>query len=233
MSKNAYTGQWLPVVFEDFDDDFVDAMHRRNCGQPMPEIESILAKPISGKLTMQYAQKAQETLMKGAGMDLPPVLVVEESRLHGIVDAVRTLIVDWALKLEEQGIIGEDLSFSDADKRAASHVTINVGTMSHSQIQAATTNSRQTVTNVNIEPEKLLEFVANARSALDSLAMRATEIAELRSELDTLEAQARSPRPKESIVRESARSVRTILEGAAGNVAAQGLLIALRVLFGG
>jgi hypothetical protein len=45
--------------------------------------------------------------------------------------------------------------------------------------------------------------------------------------------QAKSPKPKQNILLESGRSVRTILEGAASNATAEGSLAMLRILFGG
>jgi hypothetical protein len=160
------------------------------------------------------------------------VLIVQASRLHGIVDAVRPALLDWALKLEGQGILGENFSFSEKDRQAASHIVFNIGSMSNSQIQAGTTNSQQVAVS-GVDPQKVLDFVRDARKALGSLPLPAEAREELKGELDTLEAQAKSPKPKPPIVRESAKSVRAILEGAAGNATAEGLLAMLRMLFGG
>jgi hypothetical protein len=53
---------------------------------------------------------------------------------------------------------------------------------------------------------------------------------ELGAEIETVKAQAGSPQPKMGIIRESLSSIRKILEGAGGGVAAQ-LLIQLGSLF--
>lgn len=231
-SFNPYNGSWLPVMFTDHEPKVYDALTRRQCNQSISEIEHLISDS-SGELAMPYSPKVQRQLMKGTDMIQPPVLIVQQSKLHGIVDAVRTAILDWALKLEEQGVLGEDLSFSEADQRAASHVVFNIQSMSHSQIQSETVGSQQTLIDRSLDPAQVLEFVSKARAALPSLNLKPDVKEELRGELDTLEAQSKSPKPKKTILHEAARSVRTILESATGNAVAEGLLAALRLLLGG
>jgi hypothetical protein len=55
---------------------------------------------------------------------------------------------------------------------------------------------------------------------------------ELESEIATLEAQSRSPKPKHGIVHETLRSIRSILEGASGGVAAELVLKIVSILAG-
>jgi hypothetical protein len=231
-SWNPYNGAWLPIIFPESDAKIHRALTQRKCNQAIAEIESLLSKAESGQLAMPYPPEVQAKLMKAVDLVTPPVLLVSEARLHGIVDAIRTATLDWALQLEENGVLGQDLSFSDADRRAASHIVFNIGSMSHSQIQAETSHSQQLLAERPIDPKQLIEFVGKAREALVALGLPATTADELRGELDTLEAQARSPKPKQGIIRESLKSVRTILEGATGNAIGEGLIATFRILFG-
>lgn len=43
-------------------------------------------------------------------------LVVSTHHLRGILDSVKTELIDWTLRLEQDGIIGEGMRFSDAEK---------------------------------------------------------------------------------------------------------------------
>jgi hypothetical protein len=47
-----------------------------------------------------------------------------------ILDQVRTRVLDWALELEQAGIMGEGVNFSRAEKEKAAGVNISIGTMS-------------------------------------------------------------------------------------------------------
>lgn len=225
-SFNPYNGMWLPIMFPESESEIHRALTRRPCNQAIAEIENLVTK--GGKLSMPYSTDVQAKLIKAAGLLSPPVLIIPESKLHGIVDAVRTAILDWALKLEEGGITGENMSFSEEDRKTASHITFNIGSMSNSQIQADTSHSQQVLANISFDPKAILDFVAKTRISLSNLQLEKTKNEELASELDTLEAQAKSPIPKDSILRESMKSVRTILEGVAGRLAAEGLIIAIK-----
>jgi hypothetical protein len=58
---------------------------------------------------------------------LKPRRFISTSFLAGIVGTIRNTILQWSLRLEEEGIVGEGLSFSDEEKsRAASSTTIHI-----------------------------------------------------------------------------------------------------------
>jgi hypothetical protein len=55
-------------------------------------------------------------------------------------------------------------------------------------------------------------------TALDSGALQGDVADELQAELATLKAQAASPKPKWEIIEATARTIKTVAEGAAGNI---------------
>ncbi|MFT7775671.1 hypothetical protein [Roseateles sp.] len=55
-------------------------------------------------------------------------------------------------------------------------------------------------------------------TSLDRSPMQGEAVAELRAELATLKAQAASPKPKWEVIKATARSIKTVAEGAAGNI---------------
>lgn len=77
-------------------------------------------------------------------------LEVSTSYIENIIETVRTIILDWALLLEEKGIKGENLSFSKEDKERIStdesvtNFIINIyGNVDNTQIQQGTNKSSQ------------------------------------------------------------------------------------------
>jgi len=108
----------------------------------------------------------------------------------------------------------------------ASIVTIH-GDVIGSPIQSASPNAIQ-VAATDIDVGCLRDFVSQLEKAAPQLGLPAEESRVLTADITTLKAQVDSPRPKRQIVRESLRSVRTILEGAGGNLAASGILDALQ-----
>jgi hypothetical protein len=229
-SLNPYNGMWLPIMFRESQSEIHNSLTKRQCSQAIAEIESLISTMKNGLLVMPYSSEIQAKLIEALDLDSPPFLIVQESRLHGITDAVRTTILDWALKLEEEGIIGDNLSFSEEDRKAASHIVFNIGAMSNSQIQAETSHSKQAITKILVDPKDILDFIEKARRSISELNLKKMESDELASELDTLEAQAKSPKPKIKILHESLSSVRKILEGAAGTVTADVLISFIKTL---
>ena len=108
--------------------------------------------------------------------------------------------------------------------------TIFEGTVGQAQIQQATHNSNQIIQSGDVHIDKLPEFIEKLKNDIDKLAISGDSMAELNSEITTIEAQSCSPKPKLAIVNESLATIRRILEGAGGAVAAQ-LLMHMKDLF--
>jgi len=53
------------------------------------------------------------------------VRIINKSDVANLLDAVRNRILNWALDLEQRGILGEGMTFSRHEKQAAAAITIN------------------------------------------------------------------------------------------------------------
>ena len=53
---------------------------------------------------------------------LEPRVVFERTQLMGITTKIRTIILNWSLRLEEDGILGEGLKFTEKEKEVAMSV---------------------------------------------------------------------------------------------------------------
>lgn len=150
-------------------------------------------------------------------------------KAQGICENVRTKILNIALDLEKNGIKGNGMTFNNEEKEIAKSVII---TNNNGQIQISSPGSNQTQTKT-VDTEKLCELVSALRKALDKdNSMSSDGRRELESELATLEAQAQSPKPKWPIVKETAISLKSILENAAGSTLASAALPLLSQFLG-
>lgn len=177
-------------------------------------------------ILMSYNPKYGQKLMEGMASKVPPMLQVQLSELYKIIDAIRNTILNWALKLEEEGILGDGMTFSKKEKEAASEVSYNInnfyGDVTSSQVQQGAYLSNQTQTNTKgIDSDSLLSLVDLIKSSLPETHMSSDQLEELEGELNTLIAQAKSPKPKLLIIKESLSSVKSIIEGAAGGAIVQ------------
>jgi riboflavin biosynthesis pyrimidine reductase len=69
-----------------------------------------------------------------------------------------------------------------------------------------------------------MDFISELNKKINTLELNEHVKQELFAEIQTIKAQSESPKPKNSILRESLSSIRNILEGAGGNIAASLLL---------
>ena len=67
-------------------------------------------------------------------------------------------------------------------------------------------------------------LVTALQTGLGALGLGAVANAEAEAELQTLKAQLQSSKPKSSIIRESRKTLRTLVEGVASNAVAAGIL---------
>lgn len=189
--------------------------------QSVPELMQFVQ---SGPMLLRYfPADAEQLLMRmmeeGSGYASRPLLKFSSMQVAGVIERVRSRILDWALDLEGRGIIGEGMSFTQQEKQAVQEQHYHFGNVSGSQIQISSNGSTQTqATNTGTDLDALYGLIEALGTALDRGGVRGDAADELRAELATLKAQAASPKPKWEIIKVTARSIKTVAEGAAGNI---------------
>lgn len=136
-----------------------------------------------------------------------------------ILEMVRSIILDWTLDLESQGVLGDDLSFSDKDKEIAKEVSggFTIGNITGSQVLINSPHSTQEMQRDVGAVEAIKDFIVTFRQAVDEAGeLDQNTRDELEAEIATLEAQANSPKPKRAIIVGTLSSIRSVLENAAG-----------------
>lgn len=194
---------------------------------PISQLEQLYGEGKSNMtVLMSYQPKFGHHLMNEIRSIAPPVLQVQLPEILKAIDAIRNTILNWSLKLEKDGILGDGMTFSDKEKDTAKGVSYNItnffGDVTQSQVQQGSHESNQSQEIANpIDYESLLVLVnAIGKSASDA-ALQSDQFNELKSDLETLTSQAKSPKPKLSIIKESLLSVKRIAEGATGGILAQ------------
>lgn len=149
------------------------------------------------------------------------ILGIENSQLAGILDVVRTKVLNWALELEQKGILGEDMDFNEQELKAAQGITINnyiVGNNASAPILQGNNN----VMKVNKSDDE----IAVAQKLLTEIKKLMNDIpdgqekSELKANIATIESQLNSPKPNKNILREGWCTIRNVLEGASGSLLA-------------
>lgn len=163
---NPYNRSWIPGVFEDPTE--AERLSRRANGASVSELEETLeeTKRRGGQLQMPFDQATQAALMRRFNVPLIPTLVISHTSLRHILDAVRTTVLNWALRLEADGIRGEGLTFTNQEREKVASPVYNTmnfyGGVSGSQIQQASVDSSQAMGIADSTLKELLSVVEEA-----------------------------------------------------------------------
>ncbi len=124
MAFNPYNGAWIPFTWQE---EPPESLRRRAVGQRIAELQELIKGDDRGVLAMPFSAEVGYRLMQMGDSVRPPDFIVPKISLHGIIDAVRNVILDWSLKLEADGILGEGMTFTKEEKKTAMNNTYNIG----------------------------------------------------------------------------------------------------------
>lgn len=100
---NPYNGIWMQ---------FPNAkMFRTFCSQSIAEVQDLATSKGMLRIPAPEAAKFIEMVLS------PPQLFVSKTSMVGILDAVRNTVLEWTLKLETDGVLGEGMTFSQQEKQ--------------------------------------------------------------------------------------------------------------------
>ncbi len=116
---NPYHG-WQPLNFGNSKE--AELLSRRRIMQPIAELDSLLENKDGDALQVPFPQNIVNSLMAGMDVPLQPTLHVSRTEIVGILNAARNTVLEWALELEKEGVIGEGMTFTKEEKQAAEQV---------------------------------------------------------------------------------------------------------------
>src|SRR5712692_6855233 len=120
---NPYHG-WIDAVFDD--PKLQDVLSHRPIGQSIGEIETLVQQSTAGVFRIPFDPHTEHELMRAGTLPLKPKLEVSSAAVKGILDKVRTTVLDWCLDLEAKGVLGEHMTFSEKEKQTASAANYHV-----------------------------------------------------------------------------------------------------------
>ena len=224
---NPYHG-WTPAIFQN--EKQQKLYSTGNLLQPAGELESIVNEHKQGPIPMSLRPEMVMELMNSMPVSLKPSLILVKPQFQGVLDAIRNIILEWSLKLEKQGIHGGGMTFSKEEKKVAATTVFNIQSMSHSQIQSETVRSTQSMTTQGFNINQVREIINSLKPNVDQFDLDAQARAQLLSDIQTVEPQLAAPKPSKSIIKECMHSIRTIMEGASGNLLASSVLSNINLL---
>lgn len=89
--------------------------------ESVSSVQLLVDSKENGSICFFFGPEQEAALMRMQGDIAPlrPVRVVGPNQLISILNAVRTRMLEWALSLEAEGILGDGLSFSERERNLA------------------------------------------------------------------------------------------------------------------
>lgn len=109
--------------------------------------------------------------------------------------------------------------------------TINVGQMTGSVIQQGSPEANAIVNFTHNDP-KVVQLIEKIKAAEHLMNLSGATQSQFQTDLETIRVQITSEHPKTSIITESLRSIRSVLEDAAGSLVASGVIYEISKLIG-
>lgn len=114
--RNPYQG-WIPALINDAR--LVEIINHIDIKQAISEIE-YLCSCEGHEFQTNISDHQKKMLMETFSTDFEPAQFISKVQLVGITEHVKTLLLEWALKLEQEGILGDDnMAFTSHEKEKA------------------------------------------------------------------------------------------------------------------
>ncbi|MCK1497993.1 hypothetical protein [Bradyrhizobium sp. 188] len=233
MALNPYRG-WIPIILGN--DDLDRMLSTCPVSQSIASMEAILREnktsfvqfPLSpGMIT--HLNELTEVRFGTMAVHIPT------GSAHGLLDAVRNAVLEWALRLEQAGVNGEGLSFSREEKQAAKEVstTINIGSIGSMVGNLGSHNTSGDISGSHISVDQVRDVTEQLEPHVISLKAAGANARMLDASLAELGKQSSCARPDPSILRSALIDLRNALSGAAGSLIASGAITIISKMLGG
>ena len=162
----------------------------------------------------------------------PIRLRVDIQRMRSVLDSVRNILTDWTLKLEAEGVLGENLVFSPADKAKSASATEQLATHIHiNQVGAFVQNAHQSIVqggiNSSLDLERVGDLVGQIETQRSNLPDKMWE--QIEPQLEAIKTELKAGK-KTGVISASLKVIGDICTKAGESVAAAGIVHLIHLL---
>ena len=156
--------------------------------QPIGELQDLYLQTTGGSFIYQFPAGQMETICSMFSTPVPMqfALHISSHLLKSIIEQVKNCLLEWTLKLEEKGILGENMTFNNTEAASAKELpqqvnnyygTIVNGSVSNSQLISGNSNTAncnagnatQALSDIRESLEKEVILTEDKESALEIL----------------------------------------------------------------
>ncbi len=223
---------WIPVILYDTE------LHDLICNQKVVNAISSFEDMVNSKsdiMMIPLNPKTNTLIAKGTSFNTKYSVFIDRMSVQSICDTVRNYVLEWSLKLEEEGILGENMRFNNEEKEKAKGMgyTFNYfyGDINHSQIQQNTTSSNQSI-SFETNKDEINNLLKELKDNYNHLGLEEQKTQEIKDNITKLEQIVDKNDYGNRKIVGILISLKNILEGTVSSLAASGLLYMIEQLLG-
>jgi hypothetical protein len=223
---NPYHG-WQPIIFED--KNVAKSLSERYVGSSIAEIEDLLSsakeKPFGISITSELKGKIQDAI----GITLDIGYFVDRSSMVVILEAVRTAILDWTVRLEKENILEPSTPLTPGDQKKASAAAKIINFYNFGSFSGVVGNigdgANVSVGERDAEFEKkLTDLLEHIIKVLPDISLGVGEREKVQDDISGLDREITAESPNRSRINDLLLSIQSIMENTAGNLFAYGII---------
>lgn len=233
---NPYNG-WIPIQVDDAF--MIDLLSTARVGQSIGGLRDLIENSDGGLYHFPLPPELIVKINEMMNFQTARIVVqIPRGGIVGILDSVRNRVLDWAIEMERNGVIGEGFSFGAQEVESAKAVmtTFNIGKIDNFAGNMGMGNTSGDISLTSTNVTEIKETMQKLRDAVPSL-VEAGADEKLADIIDAVIVEADKPTPEVGRLKSLTQDVRAALAGAAGNLTAEGAMGliggVLRLLGGG
>lgn len=217
---NPYNG-WIPAQCTD--DELEKIICEQKLWQPISELQELCQQNAEGTIVLQFSAEKMKAIASMFSTPVPMqfALHISQHLLKSIIELVKNCILEWTIRLESEGVLGEDMRFSQEETVMAQKVpqTINnyYGTVVNGDVQKSQIVSGDNNT-VTFSYEQVSELINEVKKVVKDSEMT-EEDRETTDELITDVETKIENKKKSAIIKAALNGLKDFLVGTGANVA--------------
>lgn len=190
---NPYNG-WIPAQCTD--DEMEKLICEQKMWQPIGELQDLYQQATGGSFVYQFSAGQMEAISSMFDTPVPMqfALHISSHLLKSIIEQVKNCLLEWTLKLEEKGILGENMTFSKTESASAKEIpqqvnhyygTVVNGPINNSQFVSGNNNTvTYNAAAVSQAMDDIKESIEKENISADDMESALEILAEISEKLD-------------------------------------------------
>jgi hypothetical protein len=212
----------------------VERLSEVKFGESVANIEALVSSAKSSSTLiaryppalLQFLSENLKIHVAQAGAEIPVATAI------GVLDAVRTAILNWSIEMERAGVHGEGLSFSPVEQRKAQSApnVFHIGSIGSFTGVMGSENTVGDIISSTINASEVKKFVSQVKANTKSLINEGVDEKQLLACLKSIEAALKNS--DVGLIRKGLKGLQDIATNAAGGLVTTGVLSMLHLLLG-